>query len=83
MDVVDTEQTLDCLCTNPAAAMDTQALEKTVPSKKGRLPWIDSELAQLLRRRVTLFRRYKRTGQQVLYDEFITLRKEFDVMDWR
>ena len=39
-------------------------------------PRIDAELAQLLRRRDTLYRRYKRTGHQVLYDEFVTLRKQ-------
>ena len=47
-EVVDTEQALDCLCTNLTAAMDTLAPEKTVAPKKGRLPWIDAELVQLL-----------------------------------
>ena len=54
-EVVDTEQALDCLCINLTAAMDTLA-EKTVAPKKGRLPWIDAELVQLLRRRDTLSR---------------------------
>ena len=73
---VDTEQALDCVCINLTAAMDTLAPEKTVAPKKGRLPWIDAELVQLLRRRDTLYRRYKRTRQLALYEEFITLRKQ-------
>ena len=77
-EVVDNEQALDCLCTNLTAAMDTLAPEKTVAPKKGRLPWINVELVQLLRRRDTLYRRYKRTGQLALYEEFITLRKQID-----
>ena len=58
--------------------MDTLAPEKTVAPKKGRLPWIDAELVQLLRRRDTLYRRYKRCEQVALYEEFITLRKLID-----
>ena len=77
-EVVDTEQVFDCLCNNLTAAMDTLAPEKTVAPKKGRLPWIDAELVQLLRRRDTLYGRYKRIGQLALYDEFITLRKQID-----
>ena len=69
-EVVDTEQALDCLYTNLTAAMDTL--------KKSRLPWIDAELVQLLRRHDTLYRCYKRTGQPALYEEFITLRKLID-----
>ena len=75
-EVVDTEQALDYLCTNLTAAMDTLAPEKTVAPKKGILPGI--ELVQLLRRRDTLYRRYKRTGKIALYQEFITLRKQID-----
>ena len=76
-EVADTEQALDCLRQFDGRYGHPDP-EKTVAPKKGILPWIDAELVQLLRRRDTLYRRYKRTGQLTLYEEFITLRKQID-----
>ena len=78
VEVIDTEQALDCLCVNLTATIDSLAPVKTFIPKKGRLPWIDAELAQLLRKRDTIYRRYKRTGRPDLFQQFITLRKDLD-----
>ena len=51
---------------------------KTFIPKKGRLSWIDAELDQLLHKRDTLYRRYKRTGRHDLFEQFITLQKDLD-----
>ena len=78
VDVIATEQALVYLYVNLTATIDSLAPVKTFIPKKGRLSWIDAELSQLLCKRDTLYRRYKWTGCQDLFEQFITLRKDLN-----
>ena len=63
---------LACLSSNLTRVIDTLApLKQFYPKKKARPPWIDAELAHLYGKRDAIRRRYKRTGNNNLFQEFL------------
>ena len=80
MDTIETdlEGTLNNLYNNLHSTVDKLAPLKQIIPRKNRAPWIGSELRELIDKRNATHRRYKRTGNAALFDEFLRLSSEVD-----
>ena len=68
------ENKLACLGNNLVSAIDALALIKTISIKnKTRPPWINAELTQLYHKHDTLRRRYRRTKDSRLREDYLEL----------
>ena len=75
MDTIETdlEGALNSLYNNLHLTIDELAPLKKIIPRKNRAPWIGSELRELIDKRNATHRRYKRTGNATLFDEFLRL----------
>lgn len=74
----DVDGHLSCLNSILRAAIDKLAPIKNLKIKKGNYPWIDDNIKFLRRRRDATYRRYKRTNDSLLLDQYLHLRKQTD-----
>ena len=75
-DSPDLTHMLTKLMDNLTLAIDSLAPLTTVIPKKRQPLWIDNELNVLYRKRDAILRRYKRTGDRSLLEEFFLLRRQ-------
>ena len=61
------------LTSNVQGAINQFAPEKTVNPAKKKVPWLNTEHELLLAKRAATLRRYDRTGQRSLLEEFLEI----------
>ena len=70
---LDIEQRLSTLTGNIQEAIDSLAPDKTVHPRKKKVPWLNTEHELLLAKRDATLKRYDRTGQRHLLEEFFNI----------
>ena len=63
-------------CNHLQTAIEKLAPAKIIKPKKAGPPWMSAEPSQLQRKCNALFKRYGRTKNSILLDEFLQLRKK-------